>query len=90
MSCLSSDVPHEQGRLILTWTFVRLTSQEAVRKLSGNIHFQTPEREVSDENQEACHQLISSLLSHLTGMLLGWEEIMAHFCAPVQIITPTS
>lgn len=70
MSCLSIDVPHEEGRLILSWTSVRLHPQEAVRKLSGNIYFQTPEREVSDGNQEARHWLISSFLFHHTGMLL--------------------
>lgn len=67
---LSTDVPHGKGRLILTQTSVRLHLQVAVGKLSGNTHFQTPEWGMSDGYQETCHWPGSSLLSHLSGMLL--------------------
>lgn len=89
-SCLPTDASHGQGRLILTQTSVRLHIQVAAWKLPGNAHLQTPEREVSDGYQETRHWLVSSLLSHLSGMLLEQKGIMAHFCALVQIITPTS
>lgn len=92
VSCvmLSTDVAHGEGRLILTQTSMRLHFQVAVGKLSGNTFSNS---RVGSEWWAPRDLPLGWLISFFSSLrdAVGTERgIMAHFCAPVQIITPTS